>query len=430
MRIQTVSRTLLGTSLLLSACMVGPNYRVPEHALVNAPASKGAFVERSDPALSEAPLPRNWWRLYSDARLDALVKEALAANTDLRMADANLDHSRALLREAKTLRQPSVAARGSVEYAQLAGQQYLQPITPPRSTYYDSELTVGYDLDLFGGIRRGIEAATANDEAAEAARDLVRLNVAAETARAYAGACGLGLQLLAAKKSLALQRQSLELTQELLRGGRAIDLDVTRSQQLVDELTTSIPSLEAGQRNALYRLATLTGKPPSQFDTDLEDCATPPRLTEALPIGDGAALLKRRPDNSRPQPPRSRCGTAAFLHRRDSGESVRRHLAGDPGRCGRGPVRRRIRAHEAGRKDASSRGSDQRSQRRDRRNVPSLPRHLRRQGERAAGARGHRDQRLPALHRLPADRGDDGRLHGRAAGQHDPRPRALGGRRR
>ena len=297
MRNGTATRLLLGSSLLLlSACVVGPNYRVPEHALVNAPEAKKAFVESSDPAVSEAPLPPNWWRLYSNPRLDALVEEALSANTDLRMADANLEHSRALLREAKTLRQPSVAIDGGVTYAQLAGEQYLQPITPPRSTYYQTELTVGYDLDLFGGIRRGIEAATADDEAVEAARDLVRVNVAAETARAYAGACGLGLQLLAARKSLDLQRQSLELTKELLRRGRAIDLDVTRSQQLVDQLTTSIPSLEAGRRNALYRLAALTGRPPSQFDTDLEDCTTPPRLAEPLPIGDGAALLKRRPD--------------------------------------------------------------------------------------------------------------------------------------
>jgi outer membrane protein, multidrug efflux system len=275
MRIRTANQALLGVSLLLlSACMVGPNYRVPEQALVNAPAAKGGFIESADPGLSTAPLPPNWWRLYSNPKLDALVEEALSANTDLRMANANLEHSRALLREAKTLRQPSVAVAGSVEYAQLAGQQYLQPITPPRSTYYDTELAVGYDLDLFGGIRRGIEAATANDEAVRAARDLVRVNVAAETARAYAGACGLGLQLLAAQKSLALQRQSLQLTKELMQRGRAIDLDVTRSQELVDQLTTSIPSLEAGRRNALYRLATLTGRAPSQFDTDLDDCAT------------------------------------------------------------------------------------------------------------------------------------------------------------
>ncbi|NUX59435.1 efflux transporter outer membrane subunit [Paraburkholderia youngii] len=297
MRIRTATRVFTGTScLLLAACMVGPNYRVPEQAMMNAPAARRAFLESSDPALSEAALPSYWWRLYSNPRLDALIEEALAANTNLRMANANLERSRALLREARTLRQPSVAVGGSVERAQLAGEQYLQSVTPPVSSYYETELTVGYDLDLFGGIRRGIEAAKADDEAVEAARDLVRVNVAAETARAYAGACGLGVQLSATRKSLALQRQSLELTKELRKHGRAIDLDVTRSQQLVDQLTTNIPALDAGRRNALYRLATLTGRPPSKFDADLENCEAPPRLTQPLPIGDGAALLKRRPD--------------------------------------------------------------------------------------------------------------------------------------
>jgi multidrug efflux system outer membrane protein len=282
--------------MALDACMVGPNYRLPERALVNAPAAKGAFLTSTDPAVTPAALPPNWWRLYSDRKLDALVQEALTANTDLRMANANLERSDALLREAKSQRQPSVPIGGSIAYAQLAGEQYLQPITPPRSGYYSGSISVGYDLDLFGGIRRGIEAARANDEAVEAARDLVRVNVAAETARAYANACGVGLQLEAAERSLALQRKSLDLTQQLLRGGRAIDLDVTRSQELVDELIAAVPSLQAGRRNALYRLATLTGRAPSQFDRDLENCATPPHLAEALPIGDGAALLKRRPD--------------------------------------------------------------------------------------------------------------------------------------
>src|SRR5262249_38713656 len=118
MTIRTVTRTLLGTSvLLLNACMVGLNYRIPEHALVNAPAPKGVFMESSDPAVSEAPLPTNWWRLYSNPRLDALVEEALSTNTALRMANANLERSRTLLREAKTLRHPNVAIGGSVEHA-------------------------------------------------------------------------------------------------------------------------------------------------------------------------------------------------------------------------------------------------------------------------------------------------------------------------
>jgi outer membrane protein, multidrug efflux system len=288
---------LAGVSLfLVDGCTVGPNYRIPDRALVKSPAATGAFVGGSDRSVSVAPLPPRWWQLYKSRELDTLVKEAFAENTDLRMADANLEYSRALLREATTLRQPGIAIGAGVEYAQLAGSQYLLPITLPRNTYYNADVTIGYDVDLFGGIRRGIEAARADDESVEAARDLVQVNVAAETARAYADVCGAGLQLAAARRSLALQDRSLQLTRELRKRGRAIDLDVTRSQQFVDELTAVIPSLEALRRNALYRLTTLTGRPPSEFDRSLEDCATPPRLMEPLPIGDGAALLKRRPD--------------------------------------------------------------------------------------------------------------------------------------
>jgi outer membrane protein, multidrug efflux system len=288
---------LVGVSLLgLGACTVGPNYRVPDGALVRSPAATGEFVGSSDHSVAAAPLPRYWWRLYDNGKLDALVEEAFAENTDLRMANANLEYSRALLREATTLRQPGIAIGAGVEYAQLAGSQYLLPITLPRNTYYDADVTIGYDLDLFGGIHRGIEAARASDEAVEAARDLVRVNVAAETARAYAEVCGSGLQLAAARRSLSLQEQSLALTKKLRKRGRAIDVDVTRSQQFVDELAAAIPDLEALQRNALYRLATLTGRPPSEFDRHLADCATPPRVMEPLPVGDGAALLKRRPD--------------------------------------------------------------------------------------------------------------------------------------
>ena len=281
---------------LISGCMVGPDYHLPESAVINSSSARKNFVSSTDPALSGAPVPDSWWHLYEDRRLDGWVEEALRSNTDLRQADANLERSRAALKETQALRQPSVAVNAGVQYAQLAGEQYLQPITPPRSTYYDSELTVGYDLDLFGGIRRGIEAARADDEAVEAARDLVRVNVAAETIRAYVDACGAGMQLEAAVRVLSVQQQSLALTERLFQGGRAIDLDVTRARQLVDQQTGVIPSLEAARRNALYRLATLTGKPPALYARDLETCASPPRLTRTLPVGDGVALLKRRPD--------------------------------------------------------------------------------------------------------------------------------------
>jgi outer membrane protein, multidrug efflux system len=291
------ARTIVPSCVaLLAACTVGPNYRLPSGAIMNSAGANAALVEKSDPSLAVDPLPRYWWHLYKEPTLDALVQEALSANTDLRQANANLEHSQALLREARTLQEPSVDVGAGVEYAQLSGEQYLLPVRPPRSTFYDMQVKVGYNLDLFGGIRRGIEAAKAEDEAVEAARDLVRVNVAGETTRAYVNVCGLGMRLAAAKHSLDLQQQSLKLTHQLLQGGRAMRLDEVRSQQLVNQLATAVPTLEAGQRNALYRLAALTGKPPAQFDRALEGCATPPRLMQPLPVSDGAALLRRRPD--------------------------------------------------------------------------------------------------------------------------------------
>lgn len=101
---------------------------------------------------------------------------------------------------------------------------------------------------------------------------------------------------MSAQKSLDLQRQSLALTKRLMVEGRAIDLDVTRQRQLVSQLEEAVPGLKAAQRNALFQLAVLTGRPPAQYDADLEACANPPRLLSALPVEDGAALLKRRPD--------------------------------------------------------------------------------------------------------------------------------------
>jgi outer membrane protein, multidrug efflux system len=282
---------------ILSGCAVGPDYKLPLSALFNGASENRDFASRrNQPAFSEAPVPDNWWKLYDDPRLDSLVRQTIAANTDLRAAAANLEQSRALLEETKTLREPSVVLDGGVEYGQVAGEQYLQRITPPVAWGYDTGLTVGYDLDLFGGIKRGIEAASAEDEAVAAAHDLVLVNVVAETAQAYGLVCGTGLELISAQESLDLQRQSLTLTKRLMVDGRAVALDVTRQRQLVRELEEVIPSLKAAQRNALLQLAVLTGRPPAQYDTDIESCAAPPRLLTALPVEDGAALLKRRPD--------------------------------------------------------------------------------------------------------------------------------------
>ena len=276
---------------------VGPSYHgPPAAAIANAPAAREAFVSASGPAFSEETAPSAWWRLYDAPPLDDLVKEVLGANTDLREARANLERSAALLREAIAQRQPSVEINTTPSYQQLSAASYLHSGYVAPLGLYDVGLSVSYDLDLFGRLRRAVEAASADDEAVKAAYDLTQVNVAAEVARAYADVCDAGEQLAVARHSLQLQRESAEVTRRLVEAGRSPRLDFTRSSELVAQISANIPKLEAQRINALYRLAALTGRPPADYPRSVESCATAPRLAGPLPVGDGAALLRRRPD--------------------------------------------------------------------------------------------------------------------------------------
>jgi NodT family efflux transporter outer membrane factor (OMF) lipoprotein len=282
--------------LVLSGCAeVGPDYRVPPGAIVNAPAANGAFVSGGS-AVSETPLPDQWWHLFDDPVLDGLIEKALASNVDLKAAQANLERSDALLAEVRTNREISATADAETSYTQQSAEQVLSHVEPPRHEIYNVGITMSYDLDLFGGIRRGIEAASAENEAAVAARDLVRVNVAAETARAYSDLCNAGNQIDVLQRVIAIQQQSLALTRELIMHGRAASFEEGRQLGPIESSQAQLAPLRARQLNAAFRLATLMGAPPKQYDHSLLACQTPLKLASLLPTGDGQALLKRRPD--------------------------------------------------------------------------------------------------------------------------------------
>lgn len=297
-----VRRLLIGAFACLTplaGCKtVGPDYKGPPGvAAVNRPDAKAPFVSAAGPAFSPEVAPDGWWRLYDDPRLDQLMQEAFAANTDLRVATANLERSQALVRQVKAARTPSVEANASVLYDQLSAQQYLilQGVLPTVGLY-DAGVSISYELDLFGRLHRAVQAVAAEDEAVEAARDLTRITVAAQVASAYAQACGAGEELAAANHALALQQQSDAVIHRLIKVGRASTPDATRSAGQVAQAQASIPGLEGAQRNALFRLAVLTGRTPELFPKDLERCAVSPRVAQPIPVGDGEALLRRRPD--------------------------------------------------------------------------------------------------------------------------------------
>ncbi len=297
----------LALTAALAACAiapVGPNYSVPATALVNKPGAGAAFAQAPAAAaagtsapFADAPLPAHWWRLYQDPRLDALIEKALAHNTDLRQALANLEKSQAAEVEVGGQKKPTLSVEGGPAFGHVSGISLLaENYTPPSTWEYGAGAGLSYQLDLFGRIRRGIEAASDNTEAAQAALDLVRVNVAAGTARAYADACATGLRIASAERSTELQQQALDISVRLQQAGRVGITDAARARSQLQGLKAAIPPLEARRQAALYRLATLTGDLPQDFARDVATCAVPPQVVGTIPVGDGAALLRRRPD--------------------------------------------------------------------------------------------------------------------------------------
>ncbi len=276
-------------------CRVGPNYHAPA-------APKGAdspLVSVNAAAETTAAPPDAWWRLYSDARLDALVREALAANRDLAAADANLAAARAVLSAVHAGRYPSTELSAGGVYGRDAVTDEILELNghrPQTIWLFEDVFQAAYEVDLFGRVHRAIEAANANADSVAAARDGVRVVVAAETARAYAAVCALGEQIDVAHRSLDVVSHEAEIASSRYAAGGNSQYDVKRAQALVAQARASIPTLEGQRRAALFALAAVLGRSPGNAPTDVETCRTPPRLPALIPVGDGAALLKRRPD--------------------------------------------------------------------------------------------------------------------------------------
>jgi NodT family efflux transporter outer membrane factor (OMF) lipoprotein len=294
------SRWLLSIACvtLISGCAVGPNYTLPTTAAFNDKDAQGAFIgTRNSANVRATSLPAGWWRLYQSDTLNRLVEAGFDANTDLRVAQANLQRSEAMVRQAAAQGQPQLGFDGGYERALLSAESYLSPAEDlPPMNLYSLSLSASYEVDLFGRIKRGEEAAKDNQQAVEAARDWVRVTVAANITRSYLQVCSDGEELAVANRSVDLQKRSLAYTQSLQTLGRATNLDVARSRALVDQISSAIPVIEANRQNALFQLAVLTGKPPEDFDASLMQCTSAPPLSDPIPVGDGAALLSRRPD--------------------------------------------------------------------------------------------------------------------------------------
>lgn len=276
---------------LLAACATTPP---ADHTPAIPETAAGAFVTTAREFDAGAPVPDDWWKLYNSPTLDALVEQALAANADLRLADANLARAQAVLQEARGGRLPTTETSGGASYGN--GIPGAAGGMEDADFSVSAGLALSYEVDLYGRVRHTIAAARADAEAEQAARDLVRVTVAAETSRSFLNACSAAYALHVARESYQTSLESLELTQTLQRAGSLGMLDVERAGAVAAQARSAIPALEAQQQVALFELAALLGTFPAELPQVARQCEQPPEPVAALPVGDGAALLRRRPD--------------------------------------------------------------------------------------------------------------------------------------
>ncbi|WP_459207194.1 efflux transporter outer membrane subunit [Pseudomonas sp. MLB6B] len=287
---------VLGLTASLAACAtVGPDYELPKEAAVQRGDLNGPLRQDADSVVS-APVPQDWWRLYQDRQLNALVQQALAANTDLRVAAANIAKARAQVEVAQGRGGFEGGVKLGAQRLQESGEAFLQPEKVPVGNVADAVISASYQFDLWGTFKRGTEAAKANADAVQAAADTARITLVADVVKAYTQVCSANEEYHIARESLDLQEQSVQLNQRLRDAGRGDETQVTRSQTQFKSLRAELPRFKAEREAGLYTLAALLAKPVEQLPAGVAECAELPHLAQLIPVGDGAALLKRRPD--------------------------------------------------------------------------------------------------------------------------------------
>ncbi len=284
------SALVIAIAATLSACAVGPDYHRPD---MSAP---DAFVGTEGAQFNGAEVEREFWTAFNDVQLNRLIEEALSANHDVRIATARLREARALRGEARFDLAPTITEQASHVDTRVSERQAPFTGVDRDQDYYETSFDAFWELDFFGRVRRGVEAASAELQAAEANLYSTQVSVTAEVARNYFELRGAQTRLEVARRNAANQSESLRLTTTRLEAGRGTQLDVSRAQAQLSATLGSIPDLEAEVNQAMLRLAVLAGREPQALTADLSQPKDLPALPRTHSIGTPEALLRRRPD--------------------------------------------------------------------------------------------------------------------------------------
>jgi multidrug efflux system outer membrane protein len=274
---------------VLAACAVGPNYEKPEQEIAQQ------FEQVNSPVYSSQEAVAQFWRNFEDHTLDGLITQALATNHDLRIAMTRVREARALRRDAAFDLAPSLNAGGGYTKTRTANINTL-PGVGRESELYDAGFDAFWELDFFGGVRRGLEASNAQLGAVEAARRDTQVIVTAEVTRSYFELRGEQQRLDVARRNVLNQQETLDLANARFEAGSGTEFDTARAQAQLSSTLGSIAPLEAAVARSIHRLSVLVGREPGALRAELAPARNLPPLPGIVAVGDPAGMLRRRPD--------------------------------------------------------------------------------------------------------------------------------------
>ncbi|HWR92896.1 MAG TPA: efflux transporter outer membrane subunit, partial [Desulfobacterales bacterium] len=279
----------------LSGCIVGPDYKPPQMAVPAEWTEAATAAPAGYPAVDLA----RWWEVFGDPTLVSLEERAIRSNLDLLQAEARIRQARAARGIAASALGPTLDAGGAYQRSRNPGRNsdWQEGVTRGVvANSYDAGFDAGWELDVFGGIRRGIEAADADLQSAVESRRDVLVTLTAEVARNYIELRAFQQRIEIARQNLATQRHSARLTRLRFEGGFVSGLDVANADAQVAATASTIPQLEAAARQSIYALGFLLGQEPAALMAELSPPGDIPPAPPAVPNGLPSELLRQRPD--------------------------------------------------------------------------------------------------------------------------------------
>jgi outer membrane protein, multidrug efflux system len=268
----------------ISGCVVGPNYQPPQ---ANVPPAWTGTIASTGNTSAQTNLVK-WWTAFNDPNLTSLIDRAIKSNLDLQQAEARLLQARAAHGVITGQQWPTVDVTGS--------ETRSRATTSQKSNLFKAGLDAAWELDIFGGIRRNVEAANADVNAAlEDQRDTL-VTLTAEVALNYIELRGYQQEIVIAQNNLKAQQHSAELTRKRLEGGFVSSLDTANADALLATTASQIPTLETSAQQTIYNLSVLLGREPAALLEELSPSFSIPTTPPEVPVGLPSELLRRRPD--------------------------------------------------------------------------------------------------------------------------------------